>query len=454
MSNSWEILGLDQDSASEKDAKKAYARLLKLHRPDQDPEGFRRVRDAYEQVLLILKNTEGRPQQELSLSYPEELELTHVESSNEDTTPAHLQAVWKHFEEQERRKQILSEWHDDVQPLPNEKVVSLTRENELPPTLAQMTEGLVPDEVEKALESFTTAMQKRSPLRRRWTLFLCLRAFNRHQVLPGTRARRLLRAVDWNLGTLAAIISDAFLLRQLKLNEFHLTLAVLDQWRTHQQVKRMDRFAKLLAKKGCQMASLDTVSLFVQLAQSSALGEPLAGGKLLDAIFPHLQPIERNLLLPQVEEQISRGKILRLLTKNLRKYWVRHLRGASYRFERHPWVLRFHWNKTLRTAPGDWAGWNFLVPTLPEKLANKTEKRIKWELWWRHRHIFIRMFRPQSWLALLTALPMIALVLGALMLLGFLVDHQLNKPPQYGPVEIPWQITKPNKENLPKALER
>ncbi len=47
MSAPWEILGLTP-SCTEKELREAYARLLKLHRPDRDPEGFRRVRDAYE----------------------------------------------------------------------------------------------------------------------------------------------------------------------------------------------------------------------------------------------------------------------------------------------------------------------------------------------------------------------------------------------------------------------
>ena len=45
-----EILGLDP-GAEEQAIKRAYAKLLKVHRPDQDPEGFRRIRDAYEQAI-------------------------------------------------------------------------------------------------------------------------------------------------------------------------------------------------------------------------------------------------------------------------------------------------------------------------------------------------------------------------------------------------------------------
>ena len=52
MNDPWQILILDRHTATEKDVKAAYARLLKQHRPDSDPEGFRRVRGAYELSLI------------------------------------------------------------------------------------------------------------------------------------------------------------------------------------------------------------------------------------------------------------------------------------------------------------------------------------------------------------------------------------------------------------------
>jgi curved DNA-binding protein CbpA len=51
----YEVLDISPQ-ASEDDVKRAYFRLVKLHRPDQDPEGFERVRRAYE----ILSNPETR----------------------------------------------------------------------------------------------------------------------------------------------------------------------------------------------------------------------------------------------------------------------------------------------------------------------------------------------------------------------------------------------------------
>ncbi|MEK7950230.1 hypothetical protein [Luteolibacter soli] len=47
----WTTLGLDPAGATERDVKRAYAKLLKTCRPDQDPEGFRKLHDAYQAAL-------------------------------------------------------------------------------------------------------------------------------------------------------------------------------------------------------------------------------------------------------------------------------------------------------------------------------------------------------------------------------------------------------------------
>jgi len=48
--NCWTILGLDAD-ADLRSIKRQYATLLKVHRPDEDPSGFQRLREAYEQAM-------------------------------------------------------------------------------------------------------------------------------------------------------------------------------------------------------------------------------------------------------------------------------------------------------------------------------------------------------------------------------------------------------------------
>jgi hypothetical protein len=48
----WSLLELAED-ADARTIKRSYARLLKTYRPDEDPEGFQRLREAYEQALGV-----------------------------------------------------------------------------------------------------------------------------------------------------------------------------------------------------------------------------------------------------------------------------------------------------------------------------------------------------------------------------------------------------------------
>lgn len=56
----WSVLALDPSGATERDVKRAYARLIKIHRPDTDVEGFRAVHDAYQAALEYLREEEPR----------------------------------------------------------------------------------------------------------------------------------------------------------------------------------------------------------------------------------------------------------------------------------------------------------------------------------------------------------------------------------------------------------
>ncbi|MBF0676318.1 J domain-containing protein [Pseudomonas sp.] len=56
----WEILGLKAD-ADLRSIKRRYAQLLKIHRPDEDPQGFQRLREAYEQALLACEEEGSEP---------------------------------------------------------------------------------------------------------------------------------------------------------------------------------------------------------------------------------------------------------------------------------------------------------------------------------------------------------------------------------------------------------
>ncbi|VVN25957.1 J domain-containing protein [Pseudomonas fluorescens] len=67
----WSVLHL-HDDAEARDIKRAYARLLKTFRPDEDAEGFQRLREAYEQALAIarwrLENAEPADEEDVAVA--------------------------------------------------------------------------------------------------------------------------------------------------------------------------------------------------------------------------------------------------------------------------------------------------------------------------------------------------------------------------------------------------
>jgi hypothetical protein len=93
--NCWAILGLEAD-ADARSIKRQYATLLKVHRPDEDPTGFQRLREAYEQALEWSRRTPppdlfDRPEPEVetppatsSTEPPLNFELEHL-----DLEPSH-----------------------------------------------------------------------------------------------------------------------------------------------------------------------------------------------------------------------------------------------------------------------------------------------------------------------------------------------------------------------------
>lgn len=77
------VLGLAEGESDERTIKRAYAKLLKQHRPDQDPEGFTRVHQAY--LALTASAVEARPSASL---------VDEQVTPNEPEQPVQVDGAW------------------------------------------------------------------------------------------------------------------------------------------------------------------------------------------------------------------------------------------------------------------------------------------------------------------------------------------------------------------------
>ncbi|HEX3029193.1 MAG TPA: J domain-containing protein, partial [Clostridia bacterium] len=66
----WEVLGIEPTNEVSA-IKKAYAAKLKLHHPEDDPEGYQRLREAYDSAIKMSKN---KSQEDVLFTYINTLE--------------------------------------------------------------------------------------------------------------------------------------------------------------------------------------------------------------------------------------------------------------------------------------------------------------------------------------------------------------------------------------------
>ncbi|MFJ4142300.1 molecular chaperone DnaJ [Pseudomonas sp. NPDC089734] len=100
--NCWNVLELDRN-ADERSIKRQYAKLLKVNRPDEDPDAFQRLRDAYEQALNLARHrideedTEYEPEDSTAHEVPMPLHVVMPASEPEPvatTPPPPVEQSW------------------------------------------------------------------------------------------------------------------------------------------------------------------------------------------------------------------------------------------------------------------------------------------------------------------------------------------------------------------------
>ncbi|MCX6850985.1 MAG: J domain-containing protein [Verrucomicrobia bacterium] len=369
MADPWSILGLRADTADEKQVRSAYARLLKVHRPDQDPEGFQRLRSAYEQALEWLQfraaSEEDEPSDEEEWEPEEE---SPADSDPAPAPPSPLPTSWA-----EGEVPILPHKLDQA-PLP-----------ELHQRKPQRPERDWPREWSYSIVTLDRALE--NPRRYLDIITMALRALAVDVLECGIPAD----AVE-------CIISDAF---DADAGLFGMTapVAILTQLLQGGRTSFLNRAIKALERAGslahlttlvqkldeCEVDawSARTADVYFGAAGLVAMHQPFLAQSIMRKLRGFLNATAYAAEFDSLETRITRGMALRDLTPDCRVFWSQRLEHpeAACDWEAETSVNAL--NNVMLLGPM-WAGYPLVKSVVPaDVLANA----------WKYQWIYVAVFR-------------------------------------------------------------
>lgn len=346
MNDPWQILILDRHTATEKDVKAAYARLLKQHRPDSDPEGFRRVRAAYEAALDWLRN------QATNYNLPE------VSYADTGTAEPHATAGTEEKDGNHGNRLDLPVVFEDV-PLP-----------------ADVKEALA--EVEHAVQTGNVE-QLEAALR---TFQECCEAGS---VSGVSRTTALERAFHGRINDLASAVTNSFLIRMAELGQTNISHLVISAWQEADDRGRLVQFSRALMEHARALATPDGAFLLARVGVLTGLEQPEMASTLANAAYPHLPVDARNHLMAQLEQEAALGKIFAEVTPSMKPFWFKRVRQAGERFDWNSPEARKALNDIIERNRYVWEGWGVVRQLMPPANWALVEHRLNNQVQQAHR---------------------------------------------------------------------
>ena len=313
MSDPWQILGLSRDSATEKEVKSAYARLIKQHRPDTDPEGFQRVRQAYEAALAMLKNgpaAERAPEPVIEEDAP-------TASAPPDLIEAEL-AVHRAREagDQEAMASALSDLYPLCRALrPGKAGIQLWRE-----TLHRVTEG-------------RTAL-----------------------VVLGVKIPQMIDELESG----GAVV----------------THAVLGFWEGTRDTERLITMAEAVMADTARLGNQDSAIVALRLGLEIGFLRPALATALITFAFPHVDRQARDQLIPQVEQQATLGNLMSGLRREQTAFWHERLRNPRHSWDWKDKASQDALDYLAREAAPRWSGFGIIRQVAPPDWFARLEKEM------------------------------------------------------------------------------
>ncbi|MDB6138972.1 MAG: hypothetical protein JWO94_2044 [Verrucomicrobiaceae bacterium] len=363
MKSSWEILGLDPRVATEKEIKVAYARLIKQHRPDSDPEGFQRVREAYETALSMLKNR---------LSYDSGL-------GNEDQLFHDGRASSSSGQEEKQNDPAAEEGRPPPLP-PGEKEGPWAEDSD--PSATPKVQSQPPALIEAEL-----AIHHARETHDREALIKIIASLQ--GICLGLRPGRggislwqevLHRAAEGNAALVAESVPLSQLIHELESGSAVVNHAVISHWESLEEMDNLIALAEALIGKLAVSASAsglrnsEAAIVALRLAVETAFVKPVLSTVLVRFAFPHVDRQARDSLIPKVEEQAAIGKLMPGLRKDQMTFWHKRLRNTRIEWDWKSPEAEAALDYLARQMEPQWGGFGIIKQVVPAEWFARLEK--------------------------------------------------------------------------------
>ncbi|MCP5558623.1 MAG: hypothetical protein H7A55_12800 [Verrucomicrobiaceae bacterium] len=318
MSNDpWSILGLDPSAASEKDVKVAYAKLIRQHRPDTDPEGFQRVRQAYDAALAQLKN----PVRTSGFVRPGMAPIPT----------------------------------DQKEPQPLGSV-------SFPPPVveAQLALKAALDVGESVkISEASDALQKRCQEARPGFLGMELWNQSLHQLFQG------------DLDTLVKVVCTRQLLEELRLGQAMVSHSVIGWWAEHETWVALQELADLIEQGKSELGNEAAASVALRLGLLLSFRQPRQSRRLGHFAYPHLRLDSRDAQVHQVEQQAALGECFLGFPAHQAEFWRKRFDDLDGEFDWDSQEALDARRYLVITRRRDWMGFGFVQRVASEEWWNE-----------------------------------------------------------------------------------
>jgi hypothetical protein len=314
--NPWSVLGLEAASATEREVKRAYARLVKEHRPETDPSGFQRIHQAYQLALEWVRQPGPRIQ-------PEEIA---------EETPA-----------------------DPPEIAPNSPIVIFR-------------EGL--SLIQRAIrEEDATALNLSMDQLRRYV--------HSEPYLCRDWEQALIELFSDDLAFLASRLMADDLYFMIYNRCEVLPIRIITEWHGQGFYSRLEQLASLLLDYPPPFEHEPTEVLQAWLAGYVAFVDFAKAESLTNRVYPKIPPQGRDWFLSIVEPRLAAAKIFQSLPEMNRLFWEKRLfPNGDETMEWTDEEMEREFASIQRHCPPQWPGFALLERSVPSQVYGKFARAL------------------------------------------------------------------------------